>query len=320
VHAETYDMSGARQHLQRAAELVRPEGDAMQAVMLTIVGARVHRAAGDIPGAMAVLVEAQSGERVTAWLSDRLRVEQAALEIRSGEPERALAVVKDLAETENPDASLVLAQARLASGEDLARPIPAPRASLTARVDGLLLEAWRRLRQGEEPGAVSALDRSLRLAAPERLRRPFREAPRDVRQLMRHHEDLTRQHSWLSADRAAMTRPVPAQRGMPHPEAETKESALIVEPLTEKEREVLGHLAELLTTEEIAAAMFVSVNTVRTHVRNILRKMSASRRNEAVRRAYELHILPSPPYAPPSHQPVRSPAGDEAGKRRSAHR
>jgi LuxR family maltose regulon positive regulatory protein len=38
--------------------------------------------------------------------------------------------------------------------------------------------------------------------------------------------------------------------------------------------------------------MFVSVNTVRTHVRNILRKLAASRRNEAVRRARELKILP----------------------------
>jgi LuxR family maltose regulon positive regulatory protein len=37
--------------------------------------------------------------------------------------------------------------------------------------------------------------------------------------------------------------------------------------------------------------MFVSVNTVRTHVRNILRKLDASRRNEAVRRARELGII-----------------------------
>jgi LuxR family maltose regulon positive regulatory protein len=65
----------------------------------------------------------------------------------------------------------------------------------------------------------------------------------------------------------------------------------LLEPLTEKEREVLGHLAALLTTDEIAGAMFVSVNTVRTHVRNILRKLAASRRNEAVRHAIELGII-----------------------------
>ena len=67
----------------------------------------------------------------------------------------------------------------------------------------------------------------------------------------------------------------------------------VLEALTEKEREVLGHLAAMLSTDEIAAAMFVSVNTVRTHVRNILRKLDASRRNEAVRRARALGLIPT---------------------------
>jgi LuxR family maltose regulon positive regulatory protein len=65
--------------------------------------------------------------------------------------------------------------------------------------------------------------------------------------------------------------------------------------LTSKEQEVLEYLAELLTTEEIATMMYVSVNTVRSHVRSILRKLGASRRNEAVRRAWVLGLLPSHP-------------------------
>ncbi len=65
----------------------------------------------------------------------------------------------------------------------------------------------------------------------------------------------------------------------------------LVEPLTAKEHEVLGHLSELLSTEEIATAMFVSINTVRTHVRSILRKLAVHRRNEAVRRARALRLL-----------------------------
>ena len=47
-----------------------------------------------------------------------------------------------------------------------------------------------------------------------------------------------------------------------------------------------------LTTDEIAATMFVSVNTVRSHVRSILRKLGVTRRNQAVRRAWELQLLP----------------------------
>jgi LuxR family maltose regulon positive regulatory protein len=69
-------------------------------------------------------------------------------------------------------------------------------------------------------------------------------------------------------------------------------TARIVEPLTPKELEVLGHLEALLTTDEIADKMFVSVNTVRTHVRSILRKLGVTRRNAAVRTARDLGILP----------------------------
>jgi LuxR family maltose regulon positive regulatory protein len=72
---------------------------------------------------------------------------------------------------------------------------------------------------------------------------------------------------------------------------------VVTASLTSKEHEVLEYLAELLTTEEIASTMYVSVNTVRSHVRSILRKLSASRRNEAVRRAWELGLLPARPEA-----------------------
>jgi LuxR family transcriptional regulator, maltose regulon positive regulatory protein len=61
--------------------------------------------------------------------------------------------------------------------------------------------------------------------------------------------------------------------------------------LSAKELEVLEHLAALLTTEEIASAMFISVNTVKTHVRSILRKLAVSRRNQAVRRARQLGLV-----------------------------
>jgi LuxR family maltose regulon positive regulatory protein len=47
----------------------------------------------------------------------------------------------------------------------------------------------------------------------------------------------------------------------------------------------------MLATEEIAAQLFVSINTVKTHVRSILRKLAASRRNEAIRRARTLGLL-----------------------------
>ena len=73
--------------------------------------------------------------------------------------------------------------------------------------------------------------------------------------------------------------------------ADRDESAQLIEPLTAREMEVLAHLSELLSTEEIAATMFVSVNTVRTHVRGILRKLGVSRRTDAVRRGWALGLV-----------------------------
>jgi LuxR family transcriptional regulator, maltose regulon positive regulatory protein len=69
----------------------------------------------------------------------------------------------------------------------------------------------------------------------------------------------------------------------------------LVEPLTAREEEVLAAMSEWLTTEEIAEKLFVSVNTVRTHVRNILTKLGVSRRNAAIREAMRLGLLPSGP-------------------------
>ena len=76
-----------------------------------------------------------------------------------------------------------------------------------------------------------------------------------------------------------------------HVPVQAQPPAVLVQPLTEREREVLVHLDALLPTRQIAAEMFLSVNTVKTHVRAILRKLSAERRHEAVRRARELGLL-----------------------------
>lgn len=65
----------------------------------------------------------------------------------------------------------------------------------------------------------------------------------------------------------------------------------MVEPLTEREHEVLKLLATGMTSTEIAVKMFVAPSTVRTHIKNIYGKLDSNRRIEAVQRARELHLL-----------------------------
>jgi len=65
----------------------------------------------------------------------------------------------------------------------------------------------------------------------------------------------------------------------------------LLEPLSERELEVLGYLAGSLTTPEIAGEMFLSVNTIRTHIKNIYQKLGVHKRSAAVRRSRNLSLL-----------------------------
>jgi LuxR family transcriptional regulator, maltose regulon positive regulatory protein len=64
-----------------------------------------------------------------------------------------------------------------------------------------------------------------------------------------------------------------------------------VETLSEREQVVLRYLPSMLSAGEIAAELFVSVNTVKTHIKSIYRKLDANRRWDAVRRARQLDLL-----------------------------
>ncbi len=66
---------------------------------------------------------------------------------------------------------------------------------------------------------------------------------------------------------------------------------LVPVELSERERDVVRRLALVMTTEEIAADLSVSVNTVKTHLKSAYRKLAVNRRNDAVHRARELGLL-----------------------------
>jgi LuxR family maltose regulon positive regulatory protein len=83
-----------------------------------------------------------------------------------------------------------------------------------------------------------------------------------------------------------ITSRIPAQR------VDADQAApMLVERLSEREREVLRLLSGMLSTAEIGTEMYISVNTVKTHLRSIYRKLSAAHRGEAVRRARELQLI-----------------------------
>jgi LuxR family maltose regulon positive regulatory protein len=70
-----------------------------------------------------------------------------------------------------------------------------------------------------------------------------------------------------------------------------KPSGYGYDELSEREMEVLRYLPTMLTASEIAAELYVSVNTIKAHTRSIYAKLGASRRQDAVVRAYRCGLL-----------------------------
>ncbi|CAA9233618.1 MAG: hypothetical protein AVDCRST_MAG93-1000, partial [uncultured Chloroflexia bacterium] len=74
-------------------------------------------------------------------------------------------------------------------------------------------------------------------------------------------------------------------------EAEQNAQSASVEPLSERELEVLRYIAEGLTNQEIADRLYLSLNTVKVHARNIYGKLDANNRTQAIARAREVGAL-----------------------------
>lgn len=296
VALEQYELKEARELVTSAAASRGLQGDPLCRGLLQAVIAGLERAGGHLQPALTRLSTAAAAAAGTdPWLAGCLRVEAARLSVASGRAELALRDLEAVAEQVEPQVAAVAAAACAEQGEDAAAgdflaETRKGQPRLPTQVTGLLAEVVQESRRRQAGRARVLLDQSLRLAEPEGLRRPFREAGPAVQRLLAADGRLLQEHPWLNHSGPPSGEPrLSSYRGAAAggPERDPQ----VVESLTAKELEVLGHLEELLTTEEIAEKMFVSVNTVRTHVRSILRKLGVSRRNAAVRKARELGLF-----------------------------
>ncbi len=157
--------------------------------------------------------------------------------------------------------------------------------------DHVRLEAWLvtariSYASGDRADGRRSLQRALRLGEPERLRLPFVLERAWLRRVLRADPDLTQVYrDLLEPELVDPAREPASQPGERQPEP------VMLEPLSSREREVLRHAADMLDTTEIAAVLFISVNTVKSHLKSIYRKLAVTHRGEAVRRAKQLRIL-----------------------------
>lgn len=162
-------------------------------------------------------------------------------------------------------------------------------------IEILILQAITNEAQGNIASALQLLERALTLADTEGYLRIFVNEGQPMARLL--YEALACESRPLEITPNYVQRVLTA---FPLNELEQKKSlktqsqaAGLLEPLSKREIEVLHLIAEGQTNQDIATTLFLSVNTVKVHTRNIYSKLSAHHRADAVAKARALGILSS---------------------------
>jgi len=296
------DLEGVTRCAQRAIELCQLGGNVEFLTVGYVMLARARQAQGNSDGAQEALQEAErlaQGHNLPAttisWMGAfrvRLWLAQGNLEkaarwalqrgLQSDDPlpyvreAEYLTFVRVLLAQEKNDTALTLSERLLRAAEAGGR---------TARVMELLvLRALALQAKGDIVQAVAALGQALSMAQPEGFRRVFLDEGQPMAALLRQAQ-LQR----TTPHKAFVSELLSEMAGFP--ETRLPLTQPLLDPLSERELEVLRLVATGLSNREIADELFLATGTVKKHLSNIFGKLNAQNRTECVARARELHLL-----------------------------
>jgi LuxR family maltose regulon positive regulatory protein len=226
-------------------------------------------------------------------LATQLRASMLQTLLRLGETERVQQALADLDEQERGrgETRTTLAALRLAQDDPQAATIAlapildgsAPVTNPGWVIQALLLEASARDALGEEGAAERALERALDLAEPDGALLPF---------LLHLEPGLLERHSRHRTAHASLVSEIlNLLAGAKRPASAVGEPERLREPLSESETRILRYLPTNLSVPEIANEVYLSVNTVKTHMKHLYAKLDVHHRVQAVERARALGLL-----------------------------
>jgi LuxR family maltose regulon positive regulatory protein len=212
--------------------------------------------------------------------------------VRLGETERAEQALAALGDQDRDRGTIRIGLAALRLAQDdphaaIAAVAPvldgsAPLAWPAWLAQAFLLEAIARDALGDSRAAASALERALDVAEPDGALTMFLLHP--VPGLLQRQARQRTAHAALIADILSL---LAGRRSAPPPAGPRPP----IEPLSESELRVLRYLPTNLTGPEIAGQLYVSVNTVKSHLRSLYAKLGTHHRAETVARARDLGLL-----------------------------
>jgi LuxR family maltose regulon positive regulatory protein len=295
--------------MERAERVVRAEAEPAEGLGVRLIRGLLELARGRDAYALAAF---EAAERLAERLAEPsllvlpIRSLLVRTLIRLGEIERAEQALAELDDQDRNSAGMCHglvalrlaehnpqeARALLAPVLDASTPSPWPRQPALSLPEiqfwggVFLLEAISQDALGDSRAAARALERALDLAEPDGAVSPFLLHP--VPNLLERHARQGTAHAALIADILSL---LAGRERAPQPAGPEP----LLEALSDSEIRVLRYLPTNLTGPEIAGELFVSVNTVRTHLRHLYEKLGTHTRTDTVARGRALGLLaPSP--------------------------
>ena len=291
VHLERNELRETHRRLKQADAALAVSPDQLIGAMACLAAAGAILADGRAAAAVQIIARARSGWSWPAWLDHRLSLTESQAHVMAGDIQAALAAAEHGGHGSLAAAAAIAhvwmaAGNRHNAGRALASVLTTEnQAPERVRLQAWLVDAQLSYSSSDRARGHRSLASALRLAQREQLRLPFAIERCWIEPVLRRDPVLAGAHQRLFA-------PAPRLTQLPGaPALRDQATALAIQPLTEREREVLRHVARLLGTAEIAREMYISINTVKSHMKSILRKLAATRRSDAVRRARELQLI-----------------------------
>jgi LuxR family maltose regulon positive regulatory protein len=304
LYREQGNLDAADKHLLQSEALGKRASQAVYEYHLCLAQARRKETEEDLDGALMLLDQAERlfqqihipDLRPAAVLKVRVLLAQGKLnEVAAWAHKRELSVDDDLSylrEFEHINlARLLIAQYRNDGDEGaiqqavglLARLLQAAETGgrMGSAIEILAQQALAYHAQGEVPAALASLERALTLAEPEGYVRLFVDEGEPMAELLQAAAKQGIAGNYVGRLLAAFEGAA----------GSTTAAQPLPDPLSERELDVLKLLATELSGPEIASELMISLNTMRTHTKNIYSKLGVNSRRTAVRRAEELDLL-----------------------------
>jgi LuxR family transcriptional regulator, maltose regulon positive regulatory protein len=318
LERERNDLQAATQYLLRSRELGEHTGFPQNRYRWRVAMARIREAEGDVDGALDLFDEAERlymsdfspNVRPIAALKTRVWLAQGQLgEALDWAREQGLSAHDELSYLHEFEhitlARVLLAQYKSNRAENsildakglLQRLLQAAEAGerTGSIIEILILQALAHQMQGDIPSALMPLSRALRLAEPEGYIRMFVDQGPAMTHLLSAAAAQGMMPGYVEMLLAAFPERLEAKAlrlGDAAQAASLKPRAPdLVEPLSQRELDVLRLLGTDLSGPDIARELMVSLNTLRTHTKNIYDKLGVNNRRAAVHRAEELKLL-----------------------------